>query len=61
MTDSTIYLENVIFSYIFWKSLYTLKARRDMEKRIDREFEDYLNGTQRTISIMDQEIERKKR
>ncbi|XP_068907122.1 RIB43A-like with coiled-coils protein 2 [Tenebrio molitor] len=37
------------------------KKRKELEKRMDREFDDYINGTQRTISLMDREEARKQR
>ncbi|RZB77478.1 RIB43A-like with coiled-coils protein 2 [Asbolus verrucosus] len=38
-----------------------MKKRKEFEKRRDREFDDFLNGTQSTIALMDKEQERKQR
>lgn len=32
-----------------------------MEKRFEREWQDYTNGIQKSILLMDKELERKKR
>ncbi|KAJ3658979.1 hypothetical protein Zmor_010689 [Zophobas morio] len=37
------------------------KKQKELEKRMDREYEDFLNGTQQTISLMDKEELRKHR
>ncbi|KAK9753371.1 RIB43A [Popillia japonica] len=37
------------------------KAKKEMEKRFDREWQDYTNGIQKSILLMDKELERKKR
>ncbi|XP_022921008.1 RIB43A-like with coiled-coils protein 1 [Onthophagus taurus] len=37
------------------------KARREFEKRLDLEWQAYNNGVQKSIQMMDKEIERKKR
>ncbi|XP_044254489.1 RIB43A-like with coiled-coils protein 2 [Tribolium madens] len=37
------------------------KKRKEFEKRMDREYDDYINGTQRTISLLDKEEARKQR
>ncbi|XP_030745741.1 RIB43A-like with coiled-coils protein 2 [Sitophilus oryzae] len=38
-----------------------VKKKKDLELRMQREYEDYLNGTQKSIYLMDLEIERKQR
>ncbi|KAL3267126.1 hypothetical protein HHI36_011266 [Cryptolaemus montrouzieri] len=37
------------------------KKQRAAEKRADREFDDYLNGTQKTIALMDLDLKRKEK
>lgn len=37
------------------------QARKKNEERVEREFQDYLNGTQRTVAYMDKELARKKK
>lgn len=32
-----------------------------MEKRMEMEYQDYVNGTQRTIALMDKEQEKKQK
>lgn len=52
-----------LFSFVFsCNNNYFLKQqRKEMEKRMEREYDDYFNGTQRTINLMDQELQQKKR
>ncbi|KAF7276705.1 hypothetical protein GWI33_009422, partial [Rhynchophorus ferrugineus] len=37
------------------------KRMKELELRMQKEFDDYLNGTQRSIHLMDMELERKQR
>ncbi|KAH0999960.1 hypothetical protein HUJ04_008193 [Dendroctonus ponderosae] len=41
--------------------LYMFKKKKEMEARMQREFEAYINGTQQTIHLMDLELKRKHR
>ena len=41
--------------FVWWQK------QKELEKRMDREYEDFLNGTQQTISLMDKEELRKHR
>lgn len=37
------------------------QKKRDLERQAERQFDDYFNGTQRTICLMDLELQRKKK
>ncbi|KRT81104.1 hypothetical protein AMK59_6062 [Oryctes borbonicus] len=37
------------------------KAKKEMEKRFEMEWQDYTNGIQKSISLMDKELERRKK
>lgn len=38
-----------------------LKEKRELEARMNKEMDDYINGTQRTIHLMDRDLEMKQR
>lgn len=53
MHDKTAQNLQILFNFF--------QLKRELEQRMEREYEDYINGTQKSIYLMDLEIQRKQR